>query len=385
MKVCDLTQFYSPFSGGVRRYLEEKRKYASATGHEHLLIIPGQRSERIEEKNGKTYVISSPLVSKTSRYRALLNLNAVEEILEREKPAVIESSDPYQIAWKAIASGDALRIPVVGFYHSHFPEAYLRTTAKYLGQTATDVVMEISKYYVRSLYNHFRHTFVPSTGLAHLLTSWGVDNIILSELGVDTDTFKCIHDKIETRKELAISPDRVLLLYVGRLAAEKNVKTLFSAFQQLQKEFPKHFHLLVVGDGRYRDQLLALRDDIGGITWIRYCSEQEQLARIYRAADLFVHPGIQETFGLVTLESQACGTPVVGIRGSYMDRIIFGDQTHWAAENSPESLAAAIRNMSETSLVTNGVEASRTVIERYSWRTVFERMFETYKELCENK
>jgi hypothetical protein len=48
-------------------------------------------------------------------------------------------------------------------------------------------------------------------------------------------------------------------------------------------------------------------------------------------------------------------------------------------------LAAAIRNMSETSLVTNGVEASRTVIERYSWRTVFERMFETYKELCENK
>jgi alpha-1,6-mannosyltransferase len=385
MKVCDLTQFYSPFSGGVRRYLEEKRKYASATGHEHLLIIPGQRSERIEEKNGKTYVISSPLVSKTSRYRALLNLNAVEEILEREKPAVIESSDPYQIAWKAIASGDALRIPVVGFYHSHFPEAYLRTTAKYLGQTATDVVMEISKYYVRSLYNHFRHTFVPSTGLAHLLTSWGVDNIILSELGVDTDTFKCIHDKIETRKELAISPDRVLLLYVGRLAAEKNVKTLFSAFQQLQKEFPKHFHLLVVGDGRYRDQLLALRDDIGGITWIRYCSEQELLARIYRAADLFVHPGIQETFGLVTLESQACGTPVVGIRGSYMDRIIFGDQTHWAAENSPESLAAAIRNMSETSLVTNGVEASRTVIERYSWRTVFERMFETYKELCENK
>src|SRR3981081_1401821 len=216
MKICDLTQFYSPFSGGVKRYLEEKRRYAVTAGHEHILIVPGKRTERIDEEKARTYFIEAPLVSKTSRYRALLNLRAVENLLEQEQPDIIESSDPYQLAWKAIASGDALRIPVVGFYHSHFPEAYLRTTAKYLGQTATDVVMEFSKYYLRSLYNHFRHTCVLATGLARLLTSWVVDNIILSELGVDTDTFKCIHDKIETRKELAIQPDRGLILIVGR-------------------------------------------------------------------------------------------------------------------------------------------------------------------------
>src|ERR1700738_5696269 len=105
MKVCYLTQFYSPFSGGVKRYVEEKRKYANALGHEHILIVPGKRTEKIETPGAKTFLISSPLVSKTSRYRALLNLNAVEEILEREKPSVIESSDPYQIAWKSIASG----------------------------------------------------------------------------------------------------------------------------------------------------------------------------------------------------------------------------------------------------------------------------------------
>ena len=58
------------------------------------------------------------------------------------------------------------------------------------------------------------------------------------------------------------------------------------------------------------------------VTWMRYCTDSFDLARYYRAADLFVHPGTQETFGLVALESQACGTPVVGIRGSYMDRII---------------------------------------------------------------
>ncbi len=381
MKVCDLTQFYSPFSGGVKRYIEEKRKYANAQGHQHLLIIPGKRTEKIETPEGKTFLIGSPLVSRTSRYRALFNLNAVEEVLEREKPDVIESSDPYQIAWKAIVSGEALRIPVVGFYHSHFPEAYLRTTMKYLGETATNVMMEVAKNYVRNLYNHFRKTFVPSTGLAQVLSDWGVENVVLCELGVDIAVFKKACDKFATRTIFDIPKDRIVLLYVGRLAAEKNVKTLFRAFDLLCQDAPDRFHLFIVGDGHYREVVLDLLKSTQAVTWLRYCSDQEQLASIYRAADLFVHPGVQETFGLVALESQACGTPVVGIHGSYMDRIIFADQSHWAKENSPESLAAAIRAMSATDLEAAGQEASRGAIQRYSWRKVFDRMFETYQEI----
>jgi alpha-1,6-mannosyltransferase len=381
MKICDLTQFYSPFSGGVKRYLEEKRKYANALGYQHLLIVPGKKSEKIETPGGKTFLIGSPLVSRTSRYRALLNLNAIEEVLGREKPDVIESSDPYQVAWKAIASGEALRIPVVGFYHSHFPEAYLRTTMKYLGETATNVMMEVAKDYVRNLYNHFRKTFVPSTGLAQVLSDWGVENIVLSELGVDTTVLHRASDKFATRIEFDIPKDRIVLLYVGRLAPEKNVKTLIQAFDLLHREAPGRFHLFVVGDGHYRDELIDLQKETRAATWLRYCSDQSMLAKIYRTADLFVHPSVQETFGLVALESQACGTPVVGIRGSYLDRIIFADQSHWAAENSPESLAAAIRAMSETDLEAAGIEASRRVIQRYPWHKVFEKMFAIYQQI----
>jgi alpha-1,6-mannosyltransferase len=382
MKVCDLTQFYSPFSGGVKRYLEEKRKYANAHGHEHLLIVPGKSTEKIENPSDKTYFIASPLVSRTSRYRALLNLGAVEEILEREKPRVIESSDPYQVAWKAIASGEALRIPVVGFYHSHFPEAYLRTTMKYLGETATNVMMEVAKNYVRSLYNHFRTTFVPSAGLAELLAAWGVQNVVLSELGVDVQVFKPAADKFESRREFEIPSGRVVLLYVGRLAPEKNVKVLLQAFAQLNKQLPGRFHAFIVGDGFYREDVIELQKTTRAITWMRYCSDQLKLAKVYRAADLFVHPGVQETFGLVALESQSCGTPVVGIHGSYMDRIIFADQSHWAKENSAESLASAVLTMSKTDLEKAGLEASRRVVRRYSWQKVFDRMFDIYQQLA---
>jgi alpha-1,6-mannosyltransferase len=382
MKVCDLTQFYSPFSGGVKRYLEEKRRYAIAHGHEHILIIPGKQTEKVENANARTYFIASPLVSPTSRYRALLNLGAVEEALERESPQVIESSDPYQVAWKAIASGEGLHIPVVGFYHSHFPEAYLRTTMKYLGETATNVMMEVAKHYVRTLYNHFRVTFVPSAGLADLLCAWGVQNVVLSELGVDIDVFAPAPDKFDSRKEFGIPQNRIVMLYVGRLAPEKNVKVLLQAFAQLNRQIPGRFHAFIVGDGFYRDDVLQLQKTTRAVTWMRYCSDQLRLAKIYRAANLFVHPGVQETFGLVALESQACGTPVVGIRGSYMDRIIFADQSHWAMENSAESLAAAVLTMSETDLQKGGLEASRRVTRRYSWQKVFERMFDIYGQLA---
>jgi alpha-1,6-mannosyltransferase len=93
-----------------------------------------------------------------------------------------------------------------------------------------------------------------------------------------------------------------------------------------------------------------------------------------------VHPGVQETFGLVTLESQACGTPVVGIRGSYMDRIIFSDQRHWAPENTASSLAESIAQVCDGDLRAAGRAASEAVRMRYSWDRVFGRLFEIYRE-----
>ncbi|MFZ0504992.1 MAG: glycosyltransferase [Chthoniobacterales bacterium] len=381
MKVCDLTQFYSPFSGGVKRYLEEKRKYAVANGHQHLLIIPGDQTSCSEAENSRTYSIKSPLVSRTSRYRALLHLGAVQQLLQQERPDVIESSDPYQLAWKAIASGQALRIPVVGFYHSNFPEAYFRTTSKFLGETATEIVMEMARTYVRALYNHFQATFVPSAALGQVLGQWGVENVILAELGIDTDIFRPGNDRDATRARLEIPGDRFLLLYVGRLAYEKNVRTLFDAFEILNTANIGRFHLLVVGDGHLRDQLRELSRGTKAVSWVRYISAQNELASVYRAADLFVHPSVQETFGLVALEAQACGTPVVGIRGSYMDRIILSDQTHWAEENSPESLAAAILESKKLDLMQIGEAASQQVAKRYSWRRVFRQMFDIYGRL----
>ena len=387
MKICDLTQFYSPRSGGVKRYVQEKIAYINKhlPADEHVLVIPGSKTEVRGSARSRVYSIHSPLFSRTSRYRALLNLRAVEEIIERERPDLIESGDPYQVGWKAIAVGRSLKIPVVGFYHSHFPEAYLRSSTRLLGKHATGRAMKLARTYVRKLYNQFQVTLVPSELLAGVLSEWGVRNVRAVRLGVNTDVFRPMPDDLAaTRDSLGVGRDQKLLLYVGRLAKEKNTKILFKGLELLHGRGPGDFHLLVIGDGPQRDHLRQLQARTGSVSWIQYCTDSADLARYYRAADLFVHPGVQETFGFVALESQACGTPVVGIRGSYMDRIIFHEQRSWAIENTAQALADAIEELSGKKLSILGSGASQTAGELYAWPRVFERLFCIYREVCAN-
>jgi alpha-1,6-mannosyltransferase len=384
VKICDLTQFYSPLSGGVKRYLHEKIAYIRnhSPEDEHVLVVPGSKTGVATDVRSRIYSIRSPLVSRSSRYRALLNLRAIEEILERERPDLIESSDPYQIGWKAIAVGRALQVPVVGFYHSHFPEAYLKGTARFLGKRGSLRAMKLTRAYVRKLYNHFQATLVPSERLADLLSEWGVHNVRPVRLGVNTEVFNPAPDDAPaTRQLLGVEADQKLLLYVGRLAKEKNTQTLLRAFELLCMRGRNRFHLLVIGDGPQRHRVQKLRQRMRTISWISYCTDSADLARYYRAADLFVHPGVQETFGLVALESQACGTPVVGIRGSYMDRIICHDQESWARENTPEALVGAIEGLSAKKLATLGMSAAQTAENLYSWPRVFEELFCIYREV----
>ncbi|HYY35748.1 MAG TPA: glycosyltransferase [Candidatus Binatia bacterium] len=387
MKICDLTQFYSPLSGGVKRYVHEKIAYISNYSRDdaHVLIIPGPKTEVITNGRSRVYSIRSPLVSRSSRYRALLNLRAMEEILERERPDLIESSDPYQIGWKAIAAGRALKVPAVGFYHSHFPEAYLRGGAKFLGKRGTQRAMKLTRAYVHKLYNRFQATLVPSEKLAEVLSDWGVRNVRPVRLGVNTTIFKPVpDDRATTRHLLGVGRGQTLLLYAGRLAREKNTQTLFGAFELLRERHHNKFHLLVIGDGPQRSKVQKLQRRMGNVSWISYCGNSFDLARYYRAADLFVHPGVQETFGLVALESQACGTPVVGIRGSYMDRIICHDQKSWAQENSPDVLADAVEDFSAKKLSVLGKTAAGTTERLYSWPRVFEELFCIYREVRAN-
>jgi alpha-1,6-mannosyltransferase len=242
--------------------------------------------------------------------------------------------------------------------------------------------MRLSRAYVRKLYNQHAATVVASEPLGRVLRDWGVHNVRVLSLGVNTEIFCPDGPGTEAiRRSLGVHSGQMLLLYVGRLAKEKNTMTLLRAFRRLQRRRPNQFHLLVIGDGPERTQLRKLQLRTDSFSWIRYCADARELAGFYRAADLFVHPGVQETFGLAALESQACGTPVVGIRGSYMDNVICHDQDSWAAENSPDALANAIAESSDRRLPGLAGNAARVARSLYSWPRVFDELFCIYGEL----
>lgn len=381
MKICDVTQFYSPKSGGVKRYILEKRRYIDAhTQDEHYLIVPGQTTAVAHEGRLHTLTVQSPRVDRTSRYRILLNTKIVRDFLYDLRPDVIEAGDPYHLAWTAQRVGEEMDIPVVGFYHSHFPDAYLRTVLKYGGRWLRDVGMAYAQDYIVRLYSEFEHTLVPSPHLRNLLESWGVPNAVTVRLGVDTETFVPGEKDWEWRRKLEVPDDAFLLLYVGRLARDKNIDTLLDTFLELKQKSSRNYWLVVVGDGPLRRQLPAVRHMTNAVVWRSYVGSSATLARYYRAADLFVHPGVHETFGLVTLESQSCGCPVAGIRGSNMDANVMQCLDLWAHENTPEALKGTIEVMSALDLRTIGQHVAQEVAKRFSWTTVFQHLWQYYRK-----
>ncbi|VVM04775.1 partial alpha-1,6-mannosyltransferase, partial [Methylacidimicrobium cyclopophantes] len=142
MKICDVTQFYSPRSGGVRRYLGEKQQHVrERTEDEHFLIVPGERTSQQSEGRTHLITIASPKVDRTSRYRILCNVPLVHSILREIRPDIVESGDPYHLAWAILRGARELGIPAVGFYHSHFPDAYLRTACRFGGPPVEKFVL----------------------------------------------------------------------------------------------------------------------------------------------------------------------------------------------------------------------------------------------------
>jgi alpha-1,6-mannosyltransferase len=385
MKICDVTQFYSPVSGGVKRYLLEKIDYLRQfTDHEHVLIVPGAANETERDGRFTIHRVRALKVSMSSHYRMVLDAQAVEHLIEQERPDLIEAGCPYQLAWSSLRVGQRIHVPVVGFYHSHFPESYVRTVTRFLGSAVANVCDNICYGYIRKLYNQFFATFVSSPKLESVLKNAGVDNTQIVPLGVETEVFHPDRRDDAFRKHLGLGPHQLLLLFIGRLSREKNIDCLLKAFEIIQQYTGDKFALLIVGEGAERPRVLEASARLKNVHTLPYEGDPQKLATLYASADLFVHAGLCETFGLVVLESQACGVPAVAFSNSGMDANIFGGEDFLAKERGPEALAKAVLKAYQSDLPAVGRKTREAVMSRYPWRVVFKKLVETYGQIVQD-
>jgi len=384
MIICDIAQFYSPLGGGVKRYLSDKRhRLAALPGGRHVLIIPSHRHSVTTESGHTVYEIGSARLPGSKSYRMLLDQRRILEAVQREQPDLIEVGDPYRTAWIGLAAGRRLGVPVVAFYHSDFPRALDRTIARFSGRLAARALSAPIRHYIRHLYNRMDATIVASARLAATLRAAGLQRVVHIPLGTDPATFHPRNSRGRIRAEFNLRPETKLLLFVGRLAREKGIKQLLGALDRLDPAGPP-CHLALIGDGELAGWVQTETTRRSNLTWLPYCESADRLADLYSATDLFVHAGRWETFGIVSLEAQACGTPVLAVRGGGLEEGLSAERVPLLADdNSPEALARAIAAAVRCPEIMPAERAARhrALAGRFSIDRTFEQIFALYAEL----
>ena len=381
MKICDLTQIYSPVGGGVRSYLMAKRDFIRRkTSHEHLLIVPGEKTEKVEGGRTQIWTVRGPTVNATSRYRWMMDLPALLKILYAERPDVVEAGDPYHAAMVARNWANRRGARFYMFYHSHFPDALLRTVLKFAGSWARGVTEQWAADYLRNLAQSGRGVFVASRHLIGVLRGWGVPRLQYLPLGMERDVFQPVSEdqRLALRKKLGLPEKAQVILYVGRFSPDKDTGLLLRAWEKMEEIRPEGWTGVMVGDGQMKGDVEKFIRKHPRIRHVPYLQTQKELAEWYQAADLLIHPGRWETFGLVLLEAQACGLPVIGFRGGAMEEQA-ADHQDWPRGRSSVDLAEAtmLRLGSLTQELREKV--ARHVQDHFSWEKTFTRQMEVYE------
>lgn len=383
MKICDIAQFYSPLSGGVKRYLSDKQHFlAQVPGAHHVLIIPSYRDFVTRSDHSTLHEIKSPRLIGSRSYRLLISRRRIQQAVMEEKPDLIEVGDPYRTAWLGLEAGRKLNIPVVAYYHSDFPRAIGRTVRRFAGGWIERIISRPTSRYVVRLYNHMAATVVSSRRLCVILESAGIERIVHTPLGTDVTTFYPRHSRDRIRAELGLDENTRMALFVGRMAREKNIRHLIGAMDHLANRRPP-VHLVLVGDGELDDFVREESARRPNVTWLPYCESARRLADIYSAADLFVHPGKYETFGIVALEAQACGTPVLAVReGGVEDAVVDPPPIPLARDGSAEAIGRAMALFFLRPQTIAQRFARRQRIEQsFSIDATFQRMLALYRHL----
>ena len=360
MHILDTTLFYAPHSGGVKRYLHEKRRcLARMDGISHTLLVPGARDALLA---GGIATLACPRLPGRAGYRWPLRRKAWRDAVLELAPDVIEAGDPYLPAVASAEAAARMGIPVLAFAHSDLP----RLLGRYLGRSG----VRGAEAWLRRLYARFDAVLAPSRVIAARLVAAGIANVEVQALGVDADAFHPARADAGLRAELGLPARARLLLFAGRLAAEKNIPLLRAAVRRLGAPH----HLLLVGGERAR------RLD-AQTTVLPYEPDTARLARLYASCDALLHAGTQETFGMVVLEAFACARPVVAVPAGALPELVDDKVGVLARAVTAEALAEAIAALYAGDPGALGAAARVRVERDYAWPRVIAQQLALYRAL----
>lgn len=288
-------------------------------------------------------------------------------------PEVVHLSTPGPMGLLGLIAARRAGVPVVGTYHTDFPS--------YAANLTGDPQMEMTSWrFMRWFYGQMDRVAAPSTDIRAKLIRQGIppERVSVVGRGVNTGAFSPSHRDPALRESWGPGI-RHWLLYVGRVSREKNLPCLAEAYRQIAAH-RRDIGLVVVGEGPYLEDL---RRDLAGLPVVFAGLQRgEALARHYASADLFVFPSLTDTFGVVLLEAQASGLPVlVSAEGGPKDCVVDGVTGHIVEPMNPTLLSRRIESALADDLerLRMGDEARRWAVQQTPARS-FEAFWDLHTE-----
>lgn len=303
MKTAIVSDTFPPDINGVAMTLERLAAGLIAQGHEVEVIHPGLHEAgtgggSFAGSFREVCVPGFPIPRYPFARLGLPRPVFLKRRWSQWRPDAVYVATEGMLGVSAMHAARGLGIPVVSGYHTHFPQ--------YLAGYRLGLLEPVLVRYLRRLHNATRRTLVPTEETRQQLAALGFRNLEIMERGVDTELFHPVRRDRDLRQRWGAGPADLVMLYVGRLAPEKNLPPVFEAWQTARQQTPG-LKLVIVGDGPQRAELEARHPEAiftGFLTGL-------DLAAAYASADLLLFPSLTETFGNVLLEAMASGLVTV--------------------------------------------------------------------------
>jgi len=358
VKIAFFTETFLPKVDGIVTRLTKTIEYLVKNGDDVIVFCPEGSPNNY--KGAKIVGVAAMPLPLYPELKLGLPGPAVSEALEKFQPDLIHVVNPAVLGLGGIWLAKTNNIPLIASYHTHLP--------KYLEHYGMGMLEPLLWELLKAAHNQALLNLCTSTAMVNELETKGIRRTALWQRGVDTNSFKPEYRNQKMREKLLGEyPDTgSLLIYVGRLSAEKQIERIKPVLEKIPNA-----SLALVGDGPYRNQLEKIFENTK-TNFIGYLAGEE-LASAYASGDIFLFPSSTETLGLVLLEAMAAGCPVIGAnKGGIPDIINDGvngclydpDQE----DNGVKSLIDATNKILNNSTKKEEMrKAARKEAERWDW------------------
>lgn len=374
LRIAIVTETFPPEINGVAHTLHQMVQSMLGRGHRVHLVRPRQHKAdqgSLEPREGLVEQLTPglPLPGYKGLHLGLPAGRDIRAAWRRERPDVLYLATEGPLGHSALSAARALGIPVISGFHTNF-----HSYSRYYGIGFLEPLIGA---YLRRFHRRTHCTLVPTTALRDDLHERGFGTCRVLARGVDTTLFSPTRRDPELRREWGLDEDDIAVIYVGRLAAEKNLQLAVDAFRAMQRHQPRA-RFVLVGDGPEAQRLRREHPDLI-LVGVR---TGEPLARHYASGDVFLFPSTSDTFGNVVLEAMASGLVVVSYDyAAARENLRHGESGILAPFDEPEHFVQAAEGLMQApETIPPMGRRARTAAESVDWKCEHDRLEALFQE-----